>query len=100
MDQLYQRYADPFSFITGMIQTGRFNEFVDKFIEKVGKDREDKLDWEFYLHKVWEGTFEEFKREIEINKENQRMSKRTIETTVQDSMDILNNFNPEEGGEN
>lgn len=100
MDLLYQRYASPFSFMDGMIQTCRFCEFVSSFVKTVNEEKENQLDWEFWLHKVYEGTFAEFKENIEINKQNQSMSKRTIETTVQDSINILNNFNPQkEGGE-
>ena len=94
MDQLYKRYADPFSFMNGMMQTGRFSEFVSEFMKTINKEMEDDLDWEFFLHKVWEGTFQEFKEEIETNKKNQALDKRTIETTVQDSLNILGNFNP------
>lgn len=100
MDLLFQRYASPFLFIDGMIQTGRFFEFVTDFIRTTNQEKEDQLDWEFWLHKVWDGTFEEFKRSIEVNKENQNMSEHTIETTVNNSLDILKNFNPPiEGGE-
>ena len=94
MDLLYQRYASPFPFIDGMIHTCRFNEFVDSFLETVGKEKEEKLDWEYFLHKVWEGSYQEFKEEINVNKQNQSMSKRTIETTVQSSLDILKSFKP------
>jgi hypothetical protein len=95
MDLLYQRYASPFSFVDGMIQTCRFSEFVDSFLDTVWKEKEDKLDWEYFLHKVWEGSYQDFKEEIKANKQNQSMDKRTIETTVQDSLDILKNFSPE-----
>lgn len=99
MDLLSKRYANPCFFIDGMIQTRRFSEFVDNFLETVGKENEDKFNWEFFLHKVWEGSYKDFKEDIETNKQNQQMSKRTIETTVQHSMSILNNFNPDKGGE-
>lgn len=100
MDLLYQRYASPFSFMDGMIQTGRFSEFVESLVKTVNEEREEKAQWEFWLHKVWDGTYEKFKEEIKNNKENLSMSKRTIETTIQNSMDILKNFNPQkEGGE-
>lgn len=99
MDQLYQRYADPFPFMDGMIQTGRFCEFVDTFMKTVSEEKEERYQWDFYLHRVWEGTFSDFKKGIEINKQNQAMSEQTMETTIKDSMNILKNFNPETGGE-
>lgn len=99
MDLLYQRYASPFSFMDGMISTGRFTEFVEDFVKMVSKEKEDKLDWEYFLHKVYDMSFNEFKEEIKTNKENQEMSEQTIETTVKNSLDILKNFKPAEGGE-
>ena len=95
MDQVSKRYSDPCFFMDGMIQTCRFSEFVLEFVKTINQEKEDKLDWEFFLHKVWEGTFQEFKEGIKANKENQGMSMRTIETTVQDSLNILKNFTPE-----
>jgi hypothetical protein len=48
-------------------------------------------------------SYAEYEEEIENNKNNRKMTERTIETTIQHSMNILNNFNPEEnekqGGE-
>ena len=99
MDLLSKRYASPCFFLNGMIQTGRLGEFVDDFTETVRKEKEEQVNWDFYLHKVFEGTFKEFVDEIETNRKNQNLSERTIETTVQHSMDILKNFNPDEGGE-
>jgi hypothetical protein len=99
MDLLSQRYASPCFLLNGMIQTGRLDEFVDDFIVTVQKEKEEQVNWEFYLHKVFEGTFSDFVDELETNKKNQNLSARTIETTIQKSMDILNNFNPNRGGE-
>lgn len=98
MDRLYQRYADPFSFIRGMIQTCRFCDFVEKFDAAIRKEREDKLNWEFFLHKVWDGSYQDFLSDVEINKQNMNMSKETLEATVNHSMNILNNFNPDKRG--
>lgn len=98
MDLLFKRYASPFLFMDEMIHVGRFAEFVDDFTGTVNKEKEEQINWEFYLHKVLEGTFNDFIEEIENNKKNQNLSRRTIETTVQHSMNILNNFNPEKRG--
>ena len=99
MDLLFTRYADPIPFVDGMIQTGRFHEFVVNFLKTVNKEKEDQLDWEFFLHKVWEGSFRDFKEDIDTNKRNQAMSDQAMETTIKESMRILKNFNPNKGGD-
>lgn len=95
MDLLFKRYADPFSFVDGMILAGRFCDFISDFIETVNQEMEEKYDWEFFVHKVFDKTYQEFKEEIRINKDNQNLSEQDIETTVNHSIEILNNFNPE-----
>ena len=99
MDLLFKRYANPFPFVDGMIQTGRFSEFVRSFLEKENSEREEQTAWEFWLHKVWEGSFADFKSEMENDKKNKQMSEKTMEATIKDSMNILKNFNPTKGGE-
>lgn len=99
MDRLFNRYADPFLFINGMIRSGRFDEFVSEFMDTLLKEKEDQVNWDFFLHKVFDGTYSDFIAEMENNKKNQNLSERTIETTINHSMKILNGFNPDEGGE-
>ena len=77
-----------------MIQSRRFEEFVVSFANTITREKEEKQNWDFFLHKVWEGTYQDFIADVENNKKNLTMTKRTIETTVQHSMNILNNFNP------
>jgi hypothetical protein len=98
MDLLYQRYASPFSFIERMIKSGGFYNFVVEFDKTIAKEKEEKQNWEFFLHKVWDGSYQDFIADVENNKKNLTMTKRTIETTVQHSMNILNNFSPDERG--
>jgi hypothetical protein len=99
MDLLSKRYASPCFFLDGMIRTGRLEEFVDDILQITNKEKEDDVTWEFFIHRVFNMSFKEFVEEIKNNKENQSLSERTIETTYQHSMNILNNFNPEKGGE-
>lgn len=98
MDQLFQRYADPFSFINGYIQTHRFLFFVESFISMRHEDLEEKYKWEFYLHKVFDKSFDEWNQDAETMSKNQNMSKEQLETTLNKSLSILNNFNPSQKG--
>ena len=99
MDLLFKRYASPFSFIEGMMNTGRFDEFVVEFLTAVRDELEEKTTWEVYLHKVHEGSYKDFVDEIENDKKNQNMTDETKESILQNSLSILDNFNPIEGGE-
>ena len=95
MDQLFKRYADPFSLMNGYIQTSRLCEFISTFVEqKIEDDR-----WEFFIHKVWDKSYAEFCASMQTTQELHAMSDDDIETTIKQSMNILGNFNPtqEEG---
>lgn len=91
MDQLFKRYADPFSLINGYIRTARFCDFIQAFAEE--KKEDDR--WEFFLHKVWSQSYTEFCEDLRTSQGLQKMSDATIEATVKKSMDILGAFNPE-----
>lgn len=92
MDAAFKRYADPLALMTGYIQTGRFHEFVKCFFEQ---KKEDDL-YEFYLHRVWNKTYQEYKDELQQTQELQNMSEYTMETTLKNSMNILGHFVPKE----
>lgn len=93
MDLLFKRYASPFSLLDGYIQTGRFCEFINEFYrQKVESDR-----WEYYLHKVWDKSYTEFCETLQVSQDLQTMSETAMETTIQESMNILGNFSPQRG---
>ena len=97
MDLLFKRYASPFIFLDGMILTIRFNEFVENFVTTINEENEEQATWEFYLNKVHEGSYAEFMEEMKTDKANQAMTANSIESTIQESLNILNSFNPERG---
>ena len=98
MDLLFKRYASPYSFIDGYLQTGRFDEFVVSLVETINKENEEAKFWEFYLHKVSSDvSFGEFVEEIENDKQNQNMTDEEKAKTIKMAMNILNNFDPERG---
>lgn len=81
-----------------MLQTGRFTEFVEKLVNKDNEEKEDQRMWEYYLSnhmQFYEGSFSNFREGIKNDRNNSSLSANDIETTIQDSMNILKNFNPE-----
>lgn len=50
--------------------------------------------WEYFLHKVWDKSYGEFKATLQTSQDLQTMSDADIETTVKNSMNILGSFNP------
>lgn len=91
MDLLFTRYASPFLFMDEMIRNGQFCMFIHNVI----KAKHESDEWEIYLHKVWDKSFSEFKEEIRLNQRHQNMTNDQIERIVNDSMNVLSNFNPE-----
>lgn len=90
---LFKRYASPMVLLDKMIQGQRFCEFVFEFVNIHNSELEDQTKWEFWLHKVFDQTFKEF-LEGTFNTERQttRPSNEDLETTVKESMEILNGF--------
>lgn len=95
MDLLFKRYANPFSLMTGYIQTSRMCEFIHAVIEQ--KNEDDK--WEYFIHKVWDKSYSDFCASLQTSQDLHEMSDVDIETTVKMSMNILGNFTPKEEGE-
>lgn len=100
MDWLFARYASPFSFIDGMIQTGRFEEFVTSFVKTIQEEQEEEKGWQFYLHRVMDDvSYADFMERVKLQSSHQNMSARTVETTINDSLRIMQKLSPEKGGE-
>lgn len=92
MDLLFKRYASPFLLVDQMLLTGQFSEFVTEIFDY---DTDDRL-WNIFLHKVDSQTsFNDWKASIGLGQNsNIEMTKNEIETTINDSFDILNGFEP------
>ena len=100
MDLLCRRYASPFSIINQYLKVGRFAFFVDSIIRTENEEKDEKTLWEYYLSprmQFYEGSFDEFKEGLKNDRNNANLSAKSIEATVNDSMQILKNFNPEKG---
>lgn len=79
--------------LNGVIAAGQLSEFVDLIIKK----REEERDWEYYLHKVFDKSFNDFMDDVD-REAHDSLARQTfdVETTLQDSMDLVMNFSPED----
>lgn len=89
MDLLFKRYASPFLLVDQMLLTGQFSTFVTEIFDF---DTDERL-WNIFLHKVEGQSFNDWKASLG-QESPQRMTKNEIETTINDSFDILNGFEP------
>nr|DAZ04272.1 MAG TPA: hypothetical protein [Caudoviricetes sp.] len=93
MDGLFSKYGSPFLLVDGMIQTQRLSDFVDDFLSL----ESEKKSWEFYLHKVFDRSFDEFESSLP---RKQNVSEEHLETTIKYSRSVLSGFIPTERGVN
>lgn len=100
MDLLHQRYASPFSLLDYLICTKQFSEWVEQFLNKVNKEKNDRKLWEFYLHKVHDKSFDDWKKSLEVKpgKNDDVMDEAEKQKIVEKSTSILNGFQPTKGG--
>lgn len=93
LDVVFKRYSNPLILFDGLIETNQFADFVDTIKTKYTED----LEYELWLHKVYNKSFDEFKESMRISKEAQNgyMNEDDIKTTIQKSADILGDFNPQ-----
>lgn len=88
MDLLFHRYANPFLLLDNIILYGGLSDFIST----VWEIREEEMQWQYFLSKVFDKSFEDFKEALKPQK---RMSQEEIETTIKNSMAMMDSFIPE-----
>ena len=94
MDLLFKRYASPFILIDNLILIGSSSSFIDDLIDFINEEKEEQVQWEFFLHKVFDKSWKEFCDEL-IAQESINDEKIDLGATVEKSKNMLNNFTPE-----
>lgn len=93
MDLLFSRYASPFLLLDAMIGCERFSEFISEVFEMHTERVKDDILFDVWLHKDFENSYDEFRRQLKqpIETASQEVD---FETTINDSRSILDSFNP------
>lgn len=71
-----------------MLQLGRFAEFIDELFKIRNEELEEKTKWEYYLHRVYDKSFDEFMKQTEPKK-SETIGKEEMTAIVRNSLDIL-----------
>lgn len=88
MDLVFHRYASPFLLLDQVVNNDELSEFVNMIWDVTEEERE----WEYFLAKVFDKSFEDFKQSV---KPQPSISKKELETTVNESWNMMNTFIPE-----
>ena len=90
---VFKRYSNPFSLFDELIESNQFNDFIMTLNTKYIED----LEYDLWLHKVYDKSFEEFKKDISISRDAQAgyMNEEDVKATVKKSNEILSNFTPQ-----
>lgn len=96
MDLLSKRYASPFLIMDDFIRLQQFHEFVVEILNAIAEEKVHNARWEYYLHRVWDMSFEEYVRQCEQPKQGEQyMTNEEIGSVINDSKDLLKGFVPE-----
>ena len=78
-----------------MILTRRFTEFVQEALKIRNEEMIDKARWEFWLHRIFDMSFEDYLAKVDNRAETERqLPDEALEATVRDSMEMINRFCP------
>lgn len=96
---MYQRYSNPLELMDVMIDSGRLLEFICEMFAIRKEEIEEKQMWEYWLHKVWEGSYAQFRESaLNDNSENAAPTHEELTRIVSESATMLANFCPDGGG--
>lgn len=74
-----------------MLCTGMLSDFVDELIAAYNSETTEEIRWQYYLHRVFDMSFQEFVSECETESGRADDSVNLSET-INDSFDMMNNF--------
>ena len=78
-----------------MILTRRFLEFVEEVIAIHNKEKEDETAWEYYIHRVFDMSFQDFLNTLPNPAPVGHVpSDAELAATVSSSAEMLNGFHP------
>lgn len=96
MDLLAKRYASPFLMLDEFIRLQQLHNFVIEVLNIIAEEKVHDARWQFYLHKVYGMSFDEYVRRCEQPQVTERgMTHKEIGNVIEESRKMLDGFVPE-----
>jgi len=86
---LYKRYGKPLELLQQMVEIGQLADFINELVQIRNEELQEKTMWEYYLHRVYDMSFEEFMKQTKEPEAPETMGKDRMVEIVKDSLDIL-----------
>lgn len=96
MDLLAQRYASPFFVLDEFIRLKQLHEFLVQTLTRIADEKVHDARWNFWLHKVFDMTFEEYVRQCEEPEQAAEIDFAQIGGIISDSQNVLAGYVPEQ----
>ena len=93
MDLLFKRYASPFLLLDNLIQTNSLSGFIDDIFKFINSENQERTQWEFFLHKVYNESWNDFNDRIKSEENSKTVD---LGATLKNSRKMLINFTPED----
>ena len=72
-----------------MLEAGQLVEFIDEMMQIRYEELQEKTMWEYYLHRVYDMSFEEFVQQTKEPPASEPMGEDRMVEIVKDSLEIL-----------
>ena len=95
MDLLSQRYANPYLVLDDFIRLQQLHDFSIETLKTIAEEKKQKSRWEYYLHRVWDMSFEEYVAlcDRQMPRE-EKMTQEEVESVINTSKSMLDGFSP------
>lgn len=85
--------------LDNLIENGQFSGYVQFILNREAEERNNQMLWEYYLHKIFDKSFSEFKKEMlsqseEDSKKNDATDEAKRNEIIKKSNAILDGFIP------
>ena len=88
MDLLFSRYASPYLLVDTVITYNQFRQFTAGMFDK----ENDRVQWEYYLHRVYGKSFAEYREDIKELGRSYAMTDGQVAAQLKEAGNILRGF--------